>query len=68
MKLEATFIEGLYVMHRPVHQDNRGQFTRLFAAEGLAAAGRPTEGTPACLKNNIKLIPVGADIFVNCSM
>lgn len=43
MKLEATFIEGLYVMHRPVHQDNRGQFTRLFAAEGLAAAGRPTE-------------------------
>ena len=43
MKLEATPIEGLYVLHRPVHQDKRGQFTRLFAAEGLASAGRPTE-------------------------
>lgn len=43
MKLEATPIEGLYVLHRPVHQDKRGQFTRLFAAEVLASAGRPTE-------------------------
>jgi dTDP-4-dehydrorhamnose 3,5-epimerase len=43
MKLETTPIEGLFVLHRPVHQDSRGQFTRLFAAEGLACAGRPTE-------------------------
>lgn len=43
MQLEHTPIAGLFVMHRPVHQDNRGQFTRLFAAEGMAAAGRPTE-------------------------
>jgi dTDP-4-dehydrorhamnose 3,5-epimerase len=42
MKLETTPIEGLYVLHRAVHQDSRGQFTRLFAAEQLAAAGRPT--------------------------
>jgi len=43
MKLESTPIEGLFVLHRPVHQDSRGQFTRLFATEGLACAGRPTE-------------------------
>jgi len=30
-------------MHRPVHQDERGRFTRLFAAEAMAAAGRPTD-------------------------
>lgn len=43
MKLETTPIEGLFVLHRAVHQDKRGQFTRLFAAEELASAGRPTE-------------------------
>lgn len=43
MKLETTPIEDLFILHRPVHQDKRGQFTRLFAAEGLASAGRPTE-------------------------
>ena len=43
MKLETTHIEDLFVLRRPVHQDSRGQFTRLFAAEGLASAGRPTE-------------------------
>lgn len=43
MKLEPTPISGLFVLHRPVYQDSRGQFTRLFAAEGIAAAGRPTE-------------------------
>jgi dTDP-4-dehydrorhamnose 3,5-epimerase len=42
MKLECTPINGLFVLQRPVHKDSRGQFTRLFAAEGLAAAGRPT--------------------------
>lgn len=43
MKLEPTPINALYVLHRPVHRDSRGQFSRLFAAEALAAAGRPTE-------------------------
>jgi dTDP-4-dehydrorhamnose 3,5-epimerase len=43
MILEATPIKDLFVLHRPVHKDSRGHFTRLFAAEGLAAAGRPTE-------------------------
>ena len=43
MKLEATPIKDLFVLHRPVHKDSRGQFMRLFAAEGLASAGRPTE-------------------------
>jgi len=42
MRLESTPINGLFVLHKPVHQDSRGQFTRLFAAEGIAAAGRPT--------------------------
>ena len=43
MKLESTPINGMYVLHRSVHKDSRGQFTRLFAAEGFSAAGRPTE-------------------------
>lgn len=43
MKLVATPIDGLFVLHRPIFQDARGQFTRLFAAEGIAAAGRPTQ-------------------------
>lgn len=43
MKLESTPINGLFVLYRPVHQDSRGQFTRLFAAEGLASAGRPID-------------------------
>jgi dTDP-4-dehydrorhamnose 3,5-epimerase len=43
MKLESTPIKGLFVLHRPVHRDSRGQFTRLFAVEGLASAGRQTE-------------------------
>lgn len=42
MELTSTPIHDLFVMHRPVHQDSRGQFTRLFAEEGLAAVGRPT--------------------------
>jgi len=43
MKLETTPIKDLFVLHRSVQKDSRGQFTRLFAAEGLASAGRPTE-------------------------
>jgi dTDP-4-dehydrorhamnose 3,5-epimerase len=43
MKLEATPIGDLFVLHRPVFHDARGQFTRLFAAEGIAEAGRPTQ-------------------------
>ena len=43
MNLEATPINDLFVLHRPVFQDARGQFTRLFAAEGIAKAGRPTQ-------------------------
>ena len=43
MKLESTPIKDMFVLHRAVHKDSRGQFTRLYAAEGLAMAGRPTD-------------------------
>lgn len=43
MKLHPTPISGLFLLQRPVHKDSRGQFTRLFAAEALVAAGRPTD-------------------------
>jgi len=43
MKLEKTPIEGLYVLHRPVRRDERGFFSRLFGADEIAAAGRPTQ-------------------------
>lgn len=42
MQLRATNIEGLFVLQRPVHHDARGHFTRLFASDEIAAAGRPT--------------------------
>jgi dTDP-4-dehydrorhamnose 3,5-epimerase len=43
MKLEATPISSLFVLHRPVFHDARGQFTRLFAVAEIAEAGRPTQ-------------------------
>ncbi|WP_159784573.1 dTDP-4-dehydrorhamnose 3,5-epimerase family protein [Sodalinema gerasimenkoae] len=43
MKLESTPIEELFVLHRPVRRDERGFFSRLFGADEIAAAGRPTE-------------------------
>jgi dTDP-4-dehydrorhamnose 3,5-epimerase len=43
MKLETTPLEGLFVLHRPVRRDERGFFSRLFGADEIAAAGRPTQ-------------------------
>lgn len=43
MKLEKTSIDGLFVLHRAVHRDERGFFSRLFGADEIAAAGRPTQ-------------------------
>ena len=43
MKLEKTPIDGLFVLQRPVRRDERGFFSRLFGADELAAAGRPTQ-------------------------
>jgi dTDP-4-dehydrorhamnose 3,5-epimerase len=42
MKLETTPIDDLFVLHRPIRSDARGTFTRLFGADEIAEAGRPT--------------------------
>jgi dTDP-4-dehydrorhamnose 3,5-epimerase len=42
VKLEATPISDLFVIHRPLRRDSRGFFSRLFGADEIAAAGRPT--------------------------
>ena len=42
MTLEPTKIKDLFVLHRPLRRDERGTFTRLFGADEIAAAGRPT--------------------------
>lgn len=42
MKLEPTPITDLFVLHRPIRQDERGAFSRLFGEDDIAAAGRPT--------------------------
>jgi dTDP-4-dehydrorhamnose 3,5-epimerase len=42
MTLEPTKIEGLFVLHRSLFRDQRGTFTRLFGADEIADAGRPT--------------------------
>ena len=43
MKLEATPISDLFVLHRPIRKDDRGAFSRLFGEDDIAAAGRPTK-------------------------
>jgi dTDP-4-dehydrorhamnose 3,5-epimerase len=43
MKLEHTPIEGLFVLHRTVSRDERGFFSRIFGADEIAKAGRPTQ-------------------------
>ncbi len=42
MRLENTSIEGLFVLHRPVRNDERGFFSRLFGADEFAVAGLNT--------------------------
>ena len=42
IKLENTPIEGLYILHRAVHKDERGFFSRIFGVDEMAKAGRPT--------------------------
>ncbi len=42
MKLEATHIKDLFLLHRTIHRDSRGSFSRLFAADEITKAGRPT--------------------------
>jgi len=42
MKLETTPIKDLFVLHRPLRKDERGTFSRLFGADEIAEAGRPT--------------------------
>jgi dTDP-4-dehydrorhamnose 3,5-epimerase len=43
MKIEATELDGMYVLHRQVFNDKRGYFTRLYGAEEISTAGRPTQ-------------------------
>jgi len=43
MKLEKTPIDDLLILHRPVRRDERGFFSRLFGADEIAAAGRPSK-------------------------
>lgn len=43
MKLESTPINDLFILHRPLRKDARGFFSRLFGADEIAAAGRPTQ-------------------------
>ena len=42
MHIERTPIDGLLILHKPVRRDERGIFCRLFGADEIAAAGRPT--------------------------
>ena len=43
MKLEPTPIQDLFLLQRAIRSDARGTFTRLFGADEIAAAGRPTK-------------------------
>lgn len=39
MKLESTGLDGVFLLHRRIHNDERGTFTRLFAEDELATLG-----------------------------
>ena len=43
MRFEETFLRGLFLISRNVHEDERGIFSRFFAADEFASAGRPIE-------------------------
>lgn len=43
MKLKPTPIPDLFILQRAIRSDVRGTFTRLFATDEIALAGRPTE-------------------------
>jgi dTDP-4-dehydrorhamnose 3,5-epimerase len=43
MNIEKTKLDGMYVMQRKLVRDDRGFFTRLFGADEIAMAGRPTQ-------------------------
>ena len=42
MEIEKTPIKGLYSINRPVRKDPRGFFSRLYGADEMTVAGRPT--------------------------
>ena len=52
MKLESTPIADLFVLHRPIRQDERGAFTRLFGEDDIGAAGRPTKAVHVNTSNS----------------
>jgi dTDP-4-dehydrorhamnose 3,5-epimerase len=43
MNIETTPIEGLLLLHREVRRDDRGFFSRIFGADEIEKAGRPTK-------------------------
>ena len=43
MKLETTPIEGVCVIQKPIFQDDRGQFCRLYGADEFSAIGLETK-------------------------
>jgi dTDP-4-dehydrorhamnose 3,5-epimerase len=55
MKLETTPIEGLFVLHRPVRRDERGFFSRIFGADEIAVAGRPTQAVHVNTSTSIEV-------------
>ena len=55
MKIEITPIEGLFVLHRPVRKDERGFFSRVFGADEIAAAGRPTQAVHVNTSTSIEV-------------
>ena len=63
LKIEPTFIKDLYVLHRHVHQDERGIFNRFFAADELAAAGIPAEAVHINSSTSTSMEPCEAFIF-----
>ena len=54
MNIESTSIEGLSLIHRPVRQDERGFFSRIFGADEIEKAGRPTKAVHVNTSTSIK--------------
>lgn len=43
MKLEKLFLKDMFLIHRPVFEDERGRFSRLFASDDFSNANLPLD-------------------------
>ena len=54
MYIESTPLDGLFILNRPIRRDERGFFSRVFDADEIAKAGRPTKAVHVNTSTSVK--------------